>query len=109
MRNEGINIAVPSGASVRAAESGIVAYSGNELKGYGNLVLIRHKNGWVSAYAHNSKLLVTRGNTIKRGQVIALAGQSGSVTTPQLHFELRKGATAVNPMKYLATSTASAN
>ena len=107
MRNEGINIAVPAGTSVKSAESGVVAYAGNELKGYGNLVLIRHTNGWVTAYAHNSKLFVKRGDTVKRGDIIAQAGQTGSVTSPQLHFEVRKGASAVDPMKYLGTNQAS--
>ena len=106
-RNEGINIAVPEGTSVRAAESGVVAYAGNELKGYGNLVLLRHENGWVTAYAHNKDLFVRRGDTVKRGDVIAKAGQTGLVTSPQLHFELRKGATAVDPTKYLSSATAS--
>jgi murein DD-endopeptidase MepM/ murein hydrolase activator NlpD len=106
-RNEGINIAVPEGTSVRAAESGVVAYAGNELKGYGNLVLLRHENGWVTAYAHNKDLFVRRGDTVKRGDVIAKAGQTGSVTSPQVHFELRKGATAVDPVKYLSSATAS--
>ena len=106
MRNEGINISVPEGTSVRAAESGVVAYAGNELKGYGNLVLIRHRNGWVTAYAHNKELYVKRGDTVKRGDVIAKAGQTGSVSSPQLHFEVRKGSTAVNPMKYLTSRTA---
>jgi murein DD-endopeptidase MepM/ murein hydrolase activator NlpD len=105
-RNEGINIAVPEGTSVRAAESGVVAYAGNELKGYGNLVLIRHDGGWVTAYAHTKQLFVRRGDTVKRGEVIAKAGQTGSVDSPQLHFELRKGATAVDPLKYLTSSQA---
>ena len=109
LRNEGINIAVPEGTSVRSAESGIVAYAGNELKGYGNLVLVRHKNGWVTAYAHNKELFVKRGDTVKRGTVIAKAGQTGSVKSPQLHFEVRKGASAVNPMKYLTSKTAGLN
>lgn len=102
-RNEGINIAVPEGTSVRAAESGVIAYAGNELKGYGNLVLIRHDGGWVTAYAHNKQLYVKRGDTVRRGDVIAKAGQTGSVDAPQLHFELRKGATAVDPLKYLGS------
>jgi murein DD-endopeptidase MepM/ murein hydrolase activator NlpD len=106
LRNEGINIAVPEGTSVRAADSGIVAYAGNELKGYGNLVLIRHEGGWVTAYAHNKELFVQRGDTVKRGDVIAKAGQTGSVSTPQLHFEVRKGATAMDPMKFLGPVTA---
>ncbi len=107
VRNEGINIAVPEGADVHAANDGVVAYAGNELKGYGNLVLIRHKGGWVTAYAHNKALFVKRGDRVRRGQVIAKAGSTGSVKTPQLHFELRKGASAVNPLKYLGTATAS--
>jgi murein DD-endopeptidase MepM/ murein hydrolase activator NlpD len=100
--NDGINIAVPEGTSVRAAESGVVAYAGSELKGYGNLVLIRHPNGFVSAYANNGELDVKRGDTVKRGQIIAKSGQSGNVNSPQLHFELRKGSTPVDPTNYLA-------
>ena len=100
--NDGINIAVPEGTSVKAAESGVVAYAGSELKGYGNLVLIRHPNGYVSAYANNGELNVKRGETVKRGQTIAKSGQSGNVATPQLHFELRKGSTPVDPSNYLA-------
>jgi murein DD-endopeptidase MepM/ murein hydrolase activator NlpD len=105
-RNEGINIAVPEGTSVRAAEGGVIAYAGNELKGYGNLILIRHEGGWVTAYAHNKQLFVKRGDTVRRGDVIAKAGQTGSVESPQLHFELRKGATAVDPLKYLNSQAA---
>ncbi|MGE4167491.1 MAG: peptidoglycan DD-metalloendopeptidase family protein, partial [Xanthobacteraceae bacterium] len=100
-QNDGINIAVPEGTEVKAAEEGVVAYAGNELKGYGNLVLIRHPNGYVSAYAHASELMVKRGDTIKRGQTIARAGQTGNVTSPQLHFEIRKGSTPVDPARYL--------
>jgi murein DD-endopeptidase MepM/ murein hydrolase activator NlpD len=100
-QNDGINIAVPEGTEVKAAEDGVVAYAGNELKGYGNLVLIRHANGYVSAYAHASELLVKRGDSIKRGQAIARAGQTGNVTSPQLHFEIRKGSTPVDPARYL--------
>ena len=107
LKNEGINIAVPEGTSIRAADSGVVAYAGNELKGYGNLVLIRHENGYVTAYAHAKELFVKRGDTVKRGDVIAKAGQTGSVSSPQLHFEVRKGATALDPMKFLSSSTAS--
>ncbi len=107
LKNEGINIAVPEGTGIRAAESGVVAYAGNELKGYGNLVLIRHEGGWVTAYAHAKELFVKRGDTVKRGDVIAKAGQTGSVSSPQLHFEVRKGATAMDPLKFLASTTAS--
>ncbi len=97
LHNDGINIAVPSGTPVKAAQSGVVAYAGNELKGYGNLLLVRHANGWMTAYAHNSKLLVKRGDTVVKGQTISLSGSTGSVTTPQVHFEIRKGAKAVDP------------
>ncbi|MGH6856635.1 MAG: peptidoglycan DD-metalloendopeptidase family protein [Methylocella sp.] len=100
--NDGINIAVPEGTSVKAAESGVVAYAGNELKNYGNLILIRHPNGFVSAYANNGDIEVKRGETVKRGQTIAKSGQSGNVATPQLHFELRKGTKPVDPTQYLA-------
>jgi murein DD-endopeptidase MepM/ murein hydrolase activator NlpD len=99
--NDGINLAVPEGTPIKAAEDGVVAYSGNELKGYGNLVLVRHANGYVTAYAHASEILVKRGDTIKRGQVIAKSGQSGEVGSPQLHFEIRKGSTPVDPLQFL--------
>ena len=100
--NDGINIAVPEGTSVKAAESGVVAYAGSEIKGFGNLVLIRHPNGFVSAYANNGGISVHRGEQVKRGQTIATSGQSGNVASPQLHFELRKGSTPVDPTRYLA-------
>jgi murein DD-endopeptidase MepM/ murein hydrolase activator NlpD len=100
-QNDGINLAVPEGTPVKAAEDGVVAYAGNELKGYGNLVLVRHPNGFVTAYAHTSELLVKRGDPIKRGQVIARSGQTGTVTSPQLHFEIRKGSAPVDPTQYL--------
>ena len=99
--NDGINVAVPEGTPVKAAEDGVVAYSGNELKGYGNLVLVRHSNGYVTAYAHASELLVKRGDPIKRGQIIAKSGQSGEVGSPQLHFEIRKGSSPVDPLQFL--------
>lgn len=101
-RNDGINISVPRGTPVKAAENGVVVYAGNELSGYGNLVLVRHADGWVSAYAHNDKLLVRRCDTVKRGQMIARAGMTGSVNKPQLHFELRKDSHPVNPEGYFA-------
>jgi murein DD-endopeptidase MepM/ murein hydrolase activator NlpD len=99
--NDGINLAVPEGTPIKATDDGVVAYAGNELKGYGNLVLVRHSNGYVSAYANASELMVKRGDTVKRGQVIAHAGQTGNVTSPQLHFEIRKGSTPVDPMQFL--------
>ncbi len=103
-RNDGVNLAVPEGTPVKAADDGTVIYSGNELKGYGNLVLLRHENGWVSAYAHNSKLNVKRGDTVSRGDVVGLAGASGSVSQPQVHFELRRGNKPVDPLAYLPKS-----
>ena len=102
VQNDGINLAVPEGTPIKAAEDGVVAYAGSELKGYGNLVLVRHPNGFVTAYAHASDILVKRGEAVKRGQVIGHAGQTGNVTSPQLHFEIRKGATPVDPSQYLS-------
>ena len=100
-QNDGINVAVPENTPIKAAEDGVVAYAGNELKGYGNLVLVRHSNGYVTAYAHAKELLVKRGDPIKRGQVIAKSGQTGNVDAPQLHFEVRKGPTPQDPMPML--------
>jgi murein DD-endopeptidase MepM/ murein hydrolase activator NlpD len=100
-QNDGINLAVPEGTPIKAAEDGVVAYAGSELKGYGNLVLVRHSNGFVTAYAHASELNVKKGEAVKRGQVIGKAGQTGNVSSPQLHFEVRKGATPVDPAQYL--------
>jgi murein DD-endopeptidase MepM/ murein hydrolase activator NlpD len=99
--NDGINLSVPQGTSVHAAESGTVAYAGSELKGYGNLILLRHDNGWVTAYAHNDQLNVKRGDKVQRGQVIATAGRTGSVDQPQVHFELRQGSKPVDPVPFL--------
>lgn len=107
LHNDGINIRVPTGTPVVAADNGVVAYAGNELKGYGNMVLVRHQNGYVTAYAHNSDLLVSRGDIVNRGQKIASSGSSGGVTEPQIHFEVRRGAKAVNPMSYLGNNVAS--
>ena len=101
-QNDGINIAVPENTPIKAAEDGVVAYAGNELKGYGNLVLVRHSNGYVTAYAHAKELLVKRGDQVKRGQVIARSGQSGNVNAPQLHFEVRKGASPLDPTRFLS-------
>jgi murein DD-endopeptidase MepM/ murein hydrolase activator NlpD len=99
--NDGINIAVPQGTDVHAAEEGEVAYAGSELKGYGNLILVRHDNGWVTAYAHSETMLVKRGDKVRRGDVIAKAGKTGQVDQPQLHFELRQGSKPVDPLPYL--------
>lgn len=101
LRNDGINIAAPAGAPVMAAADGTVAYAGNQLRGFGNLVLVRHANGMITAYAHNQSLLVDKGAKVKRGDVIARVGSTGSVDKPQLHFEIRKGEQAVDPIKYL--------
>lgn len=106
-KNEGVNIAVPEGTPIRAAENGVVAYAGSELKGYGNLILIRHEGGYVTAYAHAKEMAVKRGDIIKRGDIVGKAGKTGAVTSPQLHFEVRKGATALDPMKYLGSAQAS--
>jgi murein DD-endopeptidase MepM/ murein hydrolase activator NlpD len=106
LHNDGINIGAPQGAQVRAAEGGVVAYAGSELKGFGNLLLIRHADGITTAYAHNDKLLVARGDEVKKGQLIATVGKTGNVDTPQLHFEVRVGTQAVDPMGYLPQATA---
>ena len=99
--NDGINIAVPLGAEVLAAEQGVVAYAGAELKGYGNLILLRHDSGWVTAYAHNEEILVKRGDKVKRGQAIAKAGKTGTVDQPQVHFEIRQGQKPVDPLPHM--------
>lgn len=104
LHNDGINIAASTGAPVVAADAGTVAYAGNELRGFGNLLLLRHGGGWTTAYAHNNQLLVKRGDRVKRGDVIARAGATGRVGRPQLHFELRKGPDAVDPLRFLAPS-----
>lgn len=106
VHNDGINIEAPAGATVRAAENGVVAYSGNELRGFGRLLLIRHADGWVTAYAHLNEVLVSRGDTVKRGQAIAKVGRSGNVSKPQLHFEIRQGTRAVDPRKLLGKQQA---
>lgn len=99
--NDGINIAAPKGAAVHAAENGVVAYAGNELKGFGNLLLIKHADGWMTAYAHADRLLVAKGESVTRGQQVATVGATGNVSSSQLHFEIRKGTQAVNPLEYL--------
>jgi murein DD-endopeptidase MepM/ murein hydrolase activator NlpD len=100
-RNDGINLAVPEGTPVKAAEDGVVSYAGNGFAGQGNLVLIHHSNGYSTVYAHAKDLLVKRGDQIKRGQVIAQSGQTGNVSAPQLHFEVRRGATPLDPVRFL--------
>ena len=100
-KNDGINIKAALGTNVKAADSGTIAYAGNELKGFGNLILIKHSDGWITAYAHNDRLFVKKGQKVSRGEKIATVGSTGSVTTPQLLFEVRSGKKAVNPRPYL--------
>ena len=98
LHNDGVNIRVADRSPVRSAEAGVVVYAGSDLKGFGNLLLLRHRGGWVTAYAHNNSLLVKRGERVKKGEIIARAGHSGGVSPPQLHFEIRKGTRAVDPI-----------
>lgn len=101
LHNDGVNIAAPFGAPVRAADNGVVAYAGDQIRGFGNMLLIKHEGGLITAYAHADKLLVARGDVVSRGQVIARVGKSGGIDAPQLHFEVRQGARAVDPRKFL--------
>ena len=107
--NDGINIAAARGTPVQAIDAGTVAYTGNEVKGYGNIVLIRHANGWISAYAHLDGVTVKPGDAIAAGQIIAKVGDSGGVGEPQLHFELRRGKKPVDPKEFLAPAPSAAN
>lgn len=100
-KNDGINIKAPAGANVNAADKGTIVYAGNELKGFGNLILIKHSDGWITAYAHNEKLFVRKGQSVRRGEKIASVGKTGSVTSPQLHFEIHVNKKPVNPMNHL--------
>jgi murein DD-endopeptidase MepM/ murein hydrolase activator NlpD len=101
-RNDGINISAPRGTPVQAIDTGVVAYVGNEVRGYGNLILVKHANGWISAYAHLENIEVKLGDEVSGGQEIAKVGNTGGVIEPQLHFELRRGKTPVDPRQYLA-------
>lgn len=100
-RNDGVNIAAPVGTPVRAAADGQVVYRGSELEGFGNLLLLKHQDGFVTAYAHNDAMLVKKGDQVRKGQVIAKVGATGAVTTPQLHFEIRQESQAVDPVALL--------
>jgi murein DD-endopeptidase MepM/ murein hydrolase activator NlpD len=100
--NEGINIAAPRGTPVRAIDSGVVAYVGNEVQGYGNLVLVKHANGWISAYAHLDGVTVKKGDSVSAGEIVGQVGTTGGVDQPQLHFELRRGKRPVDPREFLA-------
>ena len=101
LHNDGINISAARGVPIHAAENGVVVYAGNELRGFGNLLLVRHADGWVTAYGHCDQLLVRRGQQVRRGQAIARVGSTGNVRTPQLHFEVRRGTRPVNPNEFL--------
>jgi murein DD-endopeptidase MepM/ murein hydrolase activator NlpD len=101
LHNDGINIAAPRGAPVKAAENGVVVYAGNQLKGFGNLVLVRHADKWMTAYGHMDSLSVAKGQTVKKGERLGGAGSTGGVVGPQLHFEVRRGTEALNPAAYL--------
>lgn len=101
LHNDGVNIQAPRGAPVRTAENGVVVYVGDDLKGYGNLVLVRHEKQIMSAYAHLDKTTVKRGQVLKRGQTLGTVGSSGQVDSPQLHFEVRRGTKAINPDRYI--------
>jgi murein DD-endopeptidase MepM/ murein hydrolase activator NlpD len=91
---------------VVAVDSGVVTYAGNELRGFGNLILIKHDDGWITAYAHTDELLVKRGDEVKKGQTIAKVGATGNVREPQLHFEMRRGKTPVDPLRQLPRARA---
>lgn len=104
LHNDGINISARAGAPVIAAENGIVVYAGNELRGFGNLLLVRHAGGWITAYAHLDRTLVDKGQRVSRGQAIGTVGSSGGVSQPQLHFEIRQGTQAVDPAKFLSVA-----
>jgi murein DD-endopeptidase MepM/ murein hydrolase activator NlpD len=106
-KNDGINIAANMDTPIRASASGTVTYAGSELKNYGNLVLVKHTGGYTTAYAHADRLIVARGDFVAKGQVIGYVGQTGDVSKPQLHFEIRSATTPVNPHSYLAATTAS--
>jgi murein DD-endopeptidase MepM/ murein hydrolase activator NlpD len=97
MSNDGINIGAPKGAPVVAAGNGIVVYAGNEMKGFGTLVLIRHQGGWVTAYAHLDRALVNKDAVVAQGDMIGTVGKTGNVSTPQLHFEVRYQGKPVDP------------
>ena len=107
LHNDGINILAKPGSPVKAADAGVVVYASNALEGYGNLLLLKHSGGWVTAYAHNERLLVRPGQKIQRGQVVARVGSTGGVKVSQLHFEIRKGRKALDPLRHLTGRTAS--
>ncbi len=103
LHNDGINIKASKGTPVRAAQNGVVVYAGNQLKGFGNLVLVRHADRWMTAYAHLDSIAARRGQTVRQGDFLGTVGATGSVDSPQLHFEIRRGTAAINPAYYLKT------
>src|SRR6185503_9316660 len=105
-KNDGINLAASKDAPIHASASGTVTYAGDDLKNYGNLLLVKHSGGYTTAYAHADRLIVARGAFVTRGQVIGYVGQTGDVSSPQLHFEIRSGTTPVDPRSYLSSATA---
>ncbi len=109
LHNDGINIIARQGTPVKASDAGVVVYASNALQGYGNLLLVKHSGGWITAYAHNERLLVRQGQQVTKGQVIARVGNTGGVSEPQLHFEIRKGRQALDPLRYLQRTQASAS
>jgi LysM repeat protein len=102
VHNDGVNIAANAGDAVRASQDGEVAFVGSGLKAFGNLVLIKHHNGWITAYAHLGEVTVKEGDAIERGQVLGVVGQTGRVDSPQLHFEVRQSRTPVDPEELLS-------
>jgi len=93
---------IPEGTSVKAADSGVVIYAGDGLKEFGHTILIRHENNIVTVYGHNSRILVKRGQIVRRGDEIAKSGISGNASTPRLHFEVRNKSVPVDPLQYLS-------
>jgi len=99
--HDGIDISAEEGTLVRAIQEGRVIYSGNEIRGYGNLIVVRHDRGWISVYAHNKVNLIKKGAQVQQGQIIGKIGKTGRSTGPHLHFELRLAKKAVDPLRYL--------
>ena len=99
--NDGINIDSKKGTKVMSSQAGKVIYSGNEIPGYGNLILIKHSKNWITAYAHLNEVFTEKGKKVSKGEIIGSVGNTGNVRSPQLHFEIRKGKESVNPLKLL--------
>ena len=99
--NDGINIDSKKGTKVISSQAGKVIYCGNEIPGYGNLILIKHSKNWITAYAHLSEVFTEKGKKVSKGEIIGSVGSTGNVRSPQLHFEIRKGKESVNPLKLL--------